>query len=146
LKGLRVSFFYHCQNEMAGFQSLPVELLQEIVSLVSGSSPFSPVLGLGRSDAKALCEMRCISQLINAVVEPMLYKHLVLQIDRKSSKCDSPLRAQLGDLADGSTTAATHAKTLTVRFSSRIGEVIDYPYLRELSLALEVLHNIDSVM
>jgi hypothetical protein len=125
---------------MAGLQSLAVELLQEIISLVSGCKPTSE--RLTRTEAMALRDLRRICRFTNAVVEPMLFRHLVINLDLASGS--SPV---LQDLVEGSTNAIDYAKALTIRLHGEQSDESDdiASVMAELALALGSLHNVNTV-
>jgi hypothetical protein len=134
--------------DMAGLQSLATELLQEIFSLVSGCNPSSH-RSFNREEAKALCDIRSICKFINAVVEPTLFRHLVMSVRPTADlESESLSYMQLRYLAAGGTTASTCAEALTIRlFGERMGEDDSFaPFMAELALALGSLHNVTSVM
>jgi hypothetical protein len=108
---------------MPGLQSLAIELLQEIISLFSGCHPSShPSRSLNREQTKALCDIRSTCKFINTIVEPTLFRHLVMRL-RPMADLESPSSTQLRDLATGSTTASTCAEALTIRlFAEKMGE------------------------
>lgn len=132
------------RSEMAGLQSLPSELLQEITSLVYGKHPSSR--SLTRLEAKALCDMRSVCWLTNAIAEPILFRHLVMNINPED--LDAPCYTQMQDLMEGLTNASIHAKALTIHLSGgKSGEgKCNAPFMGTLALALEPLRDVNSVM
>jgi hypothetical protein len=131
------------RTEMAGLQSLPIELLQEIISLVACGNPLSS-RRLTLREAKALCDIRCICQLTNTVAEPMLFRHLVISIN--AADLQSPCHTRLRDLAEGSTNASIHTQALSIHLYNDTSECDAIPYRENLALALESLPNLNSVM
>jgi hypothetical protein len=129
---------------MASLQYLAFELLQEIISLACGSPPLSR--SLKQWEARALCNIRGVCKLTNAVAEPMLFYHLIISVNL--ADLDSLYHMQLQDLAKGSTSASAYAKALTIRiYGGKLGDnICIYPDMGKLALALQSLCNVKSVM
>jgi hypothetical protein len=133
---------------MDDLNSLPIELLEEITSLVCEIYPLdSRILAL--DEAKALCILRSVCQRVNLVAESFLFRHLVINVNSsgfESSKCV----AQLQFLADGSTSVSIHAKALTIRIDGGkfdgFGFIMADQNMAQLALALDSLCNVHSVM
>jgi hypothetical protein len=124
---------------MVGLLSLAPELLHEIVWLVADSPP--PSQSLTRYEVKVLRIMRRVCRFVNAIAEPILFRHLVMRI--KFREPESPCHRQMQDLAEGKTAACTHARALTLRvdYNPFEGE----PWIEDLALALDALRNVNSV-
>lgn len=128
---------------MVGLKSLASELLHEITWLAC-YSPL-PSRNITSYEAKALGVMRSVCRLTNAIAEPILFRHLVIRVNFADLK--SPGHPQLRDLAQGKTTACTHAKALNL---CTYGEEFDEAGragigIGELALALGTLCNVNSV-
>jgi hypothetical protein len=125
-----------------GLLYLSVELLQEIISLVSGCSIYSQQ-ALTAATTKVLCNVRSVCQHTNAVIEPLLFCHLIMKVDSASST-SGPHLTQLRDMAAGSTNACNYAKALTI---THRGKHEDFAtYVGELARALDSLCNVSFVL
>jgi hypothetical protein len=129
---------------MTGIHSLAVELLQEIVSLVCEHRLGAQILT--RQDARALCIIRSVCQFTNAVTAPMLFRHLVLHMGL--GDLESRPRRQLRDLAEGSSSASTHAKALSIHLHGENWDNTGYAdsYMEDLEPAMGSFLNVTSVM
>jgi hypothetical protein len=127
---------------MVGLQSLAFELLHEIIWLVCDSPP--PSRSLTNYEVKALGVVRNICRFTNAVAEPILFRHLV--ITTNFAKPNSPCYSQLRDLAQGTTSACTHAQALSLYVDGKQFDGNSVARSRKLALALETLRNVTSVM
>lgn len=88
--------------------------------------------------------MRCVCQLTNAVVEPILFRHLVVKVN--PAYPGSTHLSQLRDLAGGKTNASIHAQALTIHTCGESGDSnCTDPFTGELLPALESLRNIRAV-
>jgi hypothetical protein len=139
------------QGDMVSLNTLPVELLEEITSLVCEINPLvSRILTL--DEAKALCVLRSVCHRVNCVAESFLFHHLVIIMN--FSVLESPrCTARLQSLAEGSTSASVHAKALTIRIDGGAfdnegghGSIMPDPKMGQLALALSSLCNVNSVM
>jgi hypothetical protein len=97
---------------MIGLHSLAFELLEEIISLVCGCYPTAQIFG--RQEARALCIMRSVSRLTNAIAEPMFFRHLVIHISSEDPGSRTSRRQMLRDLAKGVSNASSHARVLSI--------------------------------
>jgi hypothetical protein len=127
---------------MIGLHSLAFELLEEIISLACGCYPAAQILE--RQEARALCIMRSVCHLTNAIAEPMFFRHLVIRIsleDRRSR------RQLLRDLAKGISNASSHARTLSIYLHDKFDNVdCVYSYLADLVAAVGSLINLTTVL